>query len=58
MRRASFIDIQTRDLADMRNGIRFVSYRNQVAGDDWPISGDEIAHLRAEQKEVAGHDCN
>lgn len=57
------IDIQTRDLTVMRNGATFAAYAYEQWGDDAPVSGDELAKVRAGMEliqEVAGHgpDCD
>lgn len=47
------VDSQTRDLATMRNGVAFVSYAFEKWGRDCPVSGDELAKIRAEKKTEA-----
>lgn len=56
------IDIQTRDLAVMRSGATFAAYAHQQWGDDAPVSGDELAQVRAGMELVleviaGGPDC-
>ena len=42
------IDILTRDTSTMPNGTIFVAHAHVTWGDDYPISGDELAAIRAE----------
>ena len=42
------IDILTRDMATMPNGTIFVTHAHVTWGDDCPVSGDELARMRAE----------
>ena len=43
------VDILTRDIADMRNGLEFVNHTpRHVSPCAYPISGDEIARIWAE----------
>ena len=42
------IDILTRDTATMPNGTIFVTHAHVTWGDDYPVSGDELARMRAE----------
>lgn len=52
------IDILTRDIADMRNGLEFVNHTpRHVSPCAYPISGDEIARIRSEAGESDGPDC-
>ena len=56
------IDIQTLDLANIRNGVAFAAYAYEQWGDDYPVSGDTLAQVRsgiAAVEEVAsgGPDC-
>ena len=51
------IDILTRDVATMRNAAQFTTWGHQRHGTEWPISGDEIARMRAEAGESDGPDC-
>ena len=52
------IDILTRDVATMRNGLQFVNHAPRHAPSiDYPISGDEIARMRAEAGDLDGPDC-
>ena len=52
------VDILTRDIADMRNGLEFVNHTpRHVSPFDYPISGDEIARMRAEAGDDGGTDC-
>jgi hypothetical protein len=41
------IDIVTRDLAETPNGTAFAIHAYVMWGDDYPISGDEQALIRA-----------
>lgn len=41
------IDIQTRDVADMPNGTAVVTHAYARWGKDVPVSGDELALIRA-----------
>lgn len=41
------IDILTRDTASMPNGTIFVTHAHATWGDDYPISGDMLAAVRA-----------
>ena len=43
------IDILTRDTASMPNGTIFVTHAHATWGDDYPVSGDEIARMKAER---------
>lgn len=43
------IDILTRDMATMPNGTIFVTHAHVTWGDDYPISGDALAAIRAER---------
>lgn len=44
------IDILTRDMASMPNGTIFVTHAHVTWGDDYPISGDMLAVMRADQE--------
>ena len=43
------IDLLTRDVLGMPAG--FAAYSFESWGDDYPVSGDEIARMRAEERE-------
>lgn len=48
------IDIETWDVADMPNGTAFVTHAYAKFGDDYPISGDMLAVMRADKKQAGG----
>lgn len=45
------IDILTRDVAGTRNGVAIAAYAFEQWGNDYPVSGDEIARMKAEERE-------
>ena len=56
------IDVQTLDMATVRNGVAFASYAYEQWGDDYPVSGDTLAQVRAgiaavEEVVSGGPDC-
>ena len=42
------IDILTRDIAAMRNGVQFAAWGYDRHGTEWPTSGDMLARIRAD----------
>lgn len=51
----SGVEILTRDLADMPNGAAYVTHfgERSINPREYPVSGDMLAKVRAEQTEVA-----
>lgn len=45
------IDILTRDTASMPHGFDWAEYSWMKWGADTPVSGDELARMRAEERE-------
>lgn len=56
------IDQMTRDLSVMSSGATFAAYAHKDWGDNYPVSGDELAKVRAGMELVqevtdGGPDC-